>query len=355
MMRGVRFIPRPSRLRWKLAASATVATMAAILVVLTISEVGMALSRPDPPPPGQLAWALVRGLPGTALFLLPIGMIVGTLFGMASSRDLVRRFGRLSHVAAAWSRGELSLRVNDQSRDELGDLTRNLETMAGDLEQLLETRQELAAADERNRLARELHDTVKQQVFSVSLYLGSVASQIDRDRDTAVADLERARDLVRKAGRDLDRLILALCPAALEHQGLAEALYDLATRWSDKTRIDADVHVSGDCDLPLEVEQALYRVAQEALANVARHSGAGKVTLRLAVGNGTAPGEPKPVVRLEVRDDGAGFDTTTLPLVGLGLRGMRERMAVCGGTLEVESSAAGTRVAATCLARRLAE
>ncbi len=201
---------------------------------------GQQLSLPEPPSPGQLAWALVRGLPGTVLFLLPVGMIVGTLFGMASSRNLVHRFGRLGDVAAAWSRGELSVWVNDGSGDELGDLARSLEKMAGDLEQLLETRQELAAADERNRLARELHDTVKQHVFSVSLFLGSVPSQLDRDRDTPVADLERARDL--------------------------------AGRWSEKTGIDALLQISGDCDLPLEVEQAFYRVGQEALVNVARHT-----------------------------------------------------------------------------------
>ena len=96
-----------------------------------------------------------------------------------------------------------------------------------------------------------------------------------------------------------------------------------------------------------EVEQALFRIAQEALANAARHSGAARVSLLLNIDDGE-----NPEVRLEVRDDGDGFDTEAARSAGFGLRSMEERMAVVGGSLEVESGSDGSRVVACCHAER---
>ncbi len=140
--------------------------------------------------------------------------------------------------------------------------------------------------------------------------------------------------------QELGSLIRELRPLALDGRGLPAALRDLAAGWTRQTGIDAQVQASGESALPGEVEQALYRVAQEALSNAARHSGASNVSIRLRA----APDE----VTLTVVDDGQGFDVEA-GAPGFGLRSMRERAAALGGTLDVRSQpGAGTRITFRC-------
>lgn len=308
-----------------------------------------------PAPLSTFSRRMLKGLPGTLLTLLPFGAVVGLFLGLAISRGLVRRLGRLGTVAAAWSRGELGLRADDESRDELGELARDLGEMAGQLKTLMDTRQELAATQERNRLARELHDTVKQQTFSVSLFLASVDSLIDVDPQAAHAKLSEARKILRRAGQDLEELILALRPAALQGQGLAAALREMGTEWSRRQGVPCEVRLLGEANLAPELEQTLLRVAQEALTNVSRHAEASQAELLLEVRrepDGAASGIPlcgnSPLaVKLIIQDDGRGFDPTARPATGFGLRSMQERIAAVDGVLTLESAPGqGTRVVA---------
>jgi len=145
--------------------------------------------------------------------------------------------------------------------------------------------------------------------------------------------LHEAEQLLKTSQQELGRLIAELRPAALEGQGLAAALRTYTADWAERAHIPASVHVQNERALPLETEQALYRVAQEALANAARHSRASAVTVGLDYSDGC--------VRLAVEDNGVGFD----PLArtsGFGLESMRQRLAALGGTLRLESSPAGT-------------
>ena len=352
---------RNRSLRFQLAASATWTTGAALLLVLVLGEVGMAISQRaalDPaqrPDWGEFALRLLQGLPGTALLLLPFALAAGTVLGLVAGRGLVGRFERLQSAAGAWSEGDLASRVGDRAGDELGELSRHLDQMAERLDELLGTRQELAAMEERNRLARELHDTVKQQVFSLRLFLSTAASHLPDDPDGARRPLEEAQELARAASRELGSLILELRPAALDGKGLAPALRELAENWSRQTEISAEVRVRGERPLDLELESALFRIAQEALANAARHSGAEEVEMVLAI---EPPGESASRasrVELEVRDNGGGFAASEASM-GHGLLGMRERMAALGGELEVRAKPGeGTRVVARCAAHSAAE
>ncbi|MEM7247724.1 MAG: histidine kinase [Acidobacteriota bacterium] len=270
-------------------------------------------------------------LPRIALEIFPYAVLVGLLLGWMFSRSLVRRVRHLGTAAEAWSEGDLTRRVGDRSADELGELGRDLDRMATELSNLLKTRQELAAVDERNHLARELHDTVKQQVFSLSLLLGSVESRLDDDGEQARAHLKEARALAQLAGRELNALILQLRPAALDDKGLAPALREHVATWSEETGVSAELHVQGERSLPLDLELDVFRVAQEALVNVARHAGATNVDLHLEVG--PAGGE----LTLRVTDDGRGFEPGSSS-GGFGLSGMSERMESRGGHLEMRST-----------------
>jgi NarL family two-component system sensor histidine kinase LiaS len=244
----------------------------------------------------------------------------------------------LSAASQAWSRGDFSVSPRDRSGDEIGELTRNLNGMAEQLQALLHTNDELARMEERNRLARDLHDTVKQQTYAARMQLTAAKNLLGSD-STAAGHIETALQLNRETQQELKLIIDELRPAALEGKGLAQALRDYAVRWQEHTGIHVTTTISGERSLPLEVEQALYRVLQESLSNVARHAEADSVGLSLNM--------TPTAVTLVVADDGRGFDVNDIASSSYGLTGMRARLSEVGGTLEVESTlSAGTTVTA---------
>ena len=289
----------------------------------------------------NLAGALLLSVGVVAVLLLIPAGFLGLVFGFLTAWGITRRIGKLARAARAWSRGDFSVTAKDRSKDELGQLSRELNQMAADLENLLQTRGELATLEARNRFARDLHDSVKQQVFATSLQIAAARALIREDTDSAETHLSEADDLVRQAQKELNILIAEMRPAALEGKGLATALREYVARWSQGAEIPAEFRVRGEREAPLEVEQALFRVAQEALANVARHSGAGKAEVDLRYTGSD--------LTLSVADDGRGFDPARESGEGFGLQSMRERLVKLGGHINVESEPDnGTRVTAVC-------
>jgi NarL family two-component system sensor histidine kinase LiaS len=273
------------------------------------------------------------------LFIFPIAAFTGTIFGFIASRGFNRRLRRLSKTAESWSQGDFSAYVQDNSGDEIGELARRLNQMAEQLQNLVHTRAELATLEERNRLARDLHDSVKQQVFATAMQLAAAQTMLDDDPAAAKSHLQEAEQLARQAQQELTGLIQELRPAALEGKGLVDALRGSAEDWSRRTAIVAQVNVSGERQLPLPVEQPLFRVAQEALANVARHSRAQMVTIYLAWQDDT--------FTMTIADDGRGFDTTSTAY-GMGLGSMQERLAQLNGRLTIHSKPGqGSKLIAT--------
>ncbi|MDQ4127617.1 MAG: GAF domain-containing sensor histidine kinase [Actinomycetota bacterium] len=201
----------------------------------------------------------------------------------------------------------------------------------------------LGAVEERNRLAREIHDTLAQGLTATGLQLESAEALLETGAgaEKARASLSRALDLTRSNLEEARRSVLDLRAAPLEGRSLPEALKILVDRWEAETGIVAQfAAVNRGRPLPPRVEVALYRVCQEALTNVARHAGAGRVTLRLVATPRT--------VSLTVEDDGRGFDPSLVAVDRQGLVGMRERVEMLGGTLDVQSHpvVSGTRVEA---------
>ncbi len=220
----------------------------------------------------------VLGLLGGSALILVLGAgLVGTLFGFLVAHGFVRRLGALTRATEAWGRGDFAPTIHDTSPDEIGQLGRRLNLMAEEIQNLLQARQELATLEERNRLARDLHDSVKQQVFATTMTLGAAESLWEQDPEAAREKVDQALALCRQAQQELSGLIHELRPVALEDKGLATALREYVERWSRQTGIEARTVCEGSRALALEVEQALFRVAQEALANVAKHSQAGHV------------------------------------------------------------------------------
>lgn len=291
------------------------------------------------------AWQIyVSILPFLVKSLFPLTLfaaIPGAIFGYISSRSLTRRLKRLSLIADTWSQGDFSAVADDASGDELGQMTRRFNTMAEHLQNLIETRQQLATLEERNRLARDLHDSVKQQIFAISMQVGAVKVLLGRDVTAAKKRLEETELLVHEAQQELTTLIKELRPAALEGKGLVVALRDLMAQWMQQTGIIAKLQVESSQTLPLVVEEALFRVAQEALSNIARHSQATLVQMKLSVSGD--------IVTLTLKDNGQGFDSMQNNEQGVGLHSMQERMNALGGDVQVESTPGnGTQVVAYC-------
>jgi NarL family two-component system sensor histidine kinase LiaS len=275
--------------------------------------------------PRYVVRAAVAGL---ALFTLAAGMM-GTVFGSLTARGLVDRFRRLSTATDRWSQGDFTEFVHDGSGDELGQLAHRLNRMAEQLQGLFDKRQEIAVLEERNRLARDLHDSVKQQAFAASAHLGAVSTLFERDVEGAKDHLAEAERLVDEVRRELTDLIHQLRPIALTDSGLAYALREYAAEWMQLSSVEIAVQVEGERPLPLDVEQSLFRIAQEALSNIARHSQAQSAELSLVY--------EADAVTLTISDDGRGFDTGS-PQSGLGLRSMGERAEALGGTFVIESA-----------------
>ena len=280
-------------------------------------------------------------LPSVLVFTV-IAVAAGTVFGFLTARGLTRRLKKLSSAADNWSQGDFTVFVQETSGDELGQLTNQFNRMAGQLQNLLQAHQALATLEERNRLARDLHDSVKQQVFALAMQVSSAKMLLDRDIEAAREQLAEAEQLVYQSQQELTSLLSELRPAALDGKGLATALSEYVAQWSRQASIAADVHVAGGQSLPLTIEEALFRVAQEALANVARHSHAttAHVTLKK---------DEEGTIILRISDNGKGFDPHTAKNGGMGLYSMRERIELAGGNIDIESAAGkGTTVTAYC-------
>jgi len=293
---------------------------------------------------------LLRVISFTVVIVTIIAAVAGLVFGYLTARGITRRLKRLSDASDKWSRGDFSAIAQDDSEDELGQTAQRLNLMAEQLRNLLQARQELATLEERNRLARDLHDSVKQQIFALGMQIGATKVLLKRDADAAEKRLDEAQKLVKQAQQELTSLIKELRPVALEGKGLVAALRELAIQWAQQTDIVANVRVEepeGTQPVPLIVEEALYRVVQEALSNVARHSNATLVQIMLTIADED--------VTLSMADNGQGFDTMhqgRTGAMGVGLLSMRERMKALAGDVTVESTPGkGTTVTAWC--RRL--
>jgi signal transduction histidine kinase len=196
---------------------------------------------------------------------------------------------------------------------------------------LYERSRELSIVEERNRLARDLHDSVTQRLFGVVLAAESASTLLDRDPDRVPEQLERLRDLAQEAMDELRSLVFELRPAALDAEGLATTLrkhVDVLRRVHGR---EIGLRVAGPVRSSPTVDAEVLRIAQEALANALRHAGAERVDVSLEGRNGA--------VVLTVTDDGVGFDADAPALRSrrLGLTSMEERARSVGGELAIES------------------
>ena len=270
-----------------------------------------------------LAGALVVVALVNLLVLRRIVRPLETLTALARRVDLTRPGARMPGAAASSEAGELALTFNEM----LARLETERREATG---RVLE-----AQESERLRIALELHDQVGQELTAVLLGLARVRGMLD---ESLRGDVEDIQEAVRASLEDVRRIALELRPEALDDLGLVSALAVLCERFAQRTGIQVgqqlDEHLP---ELGHEEELVVYRVAQEALTNIARHSGADHAELRLSV-------RDRALV-VTVSDDGQGIRAGGEP--GTGIRGMRERAALIGATLDVGANEDGRGCAVT--------
>jgi signal transduction histidine kinase len=290
--------------RWRLVG------VTAVAIVTATSQYG-GLPRPDS-----------AALSGYMLIIMINVLLAGagTWFALVSHEQNERRKQALAQLVEANRKLEASWQEN-----------------AGLHVQLLTQAREAGILDERQRMAREIHDTLAQGFTGIIAQL-EAAKRADRQPGPWQLHVDQAQRLARESLVEARRSVQALRPEPLEQARLPEALAEMAHRWSQTAAVGLSVETTGEPrPLLTEIEVTLFRVAQEALTNVAKHARASRVGVTLSYLDD--------VVILDVRDDGVGFDAESLGATdhagegqGFGLRAMQQRVRQVAGTLAVEST-----------------
>jgi NarL family two-component system sensor histidine kinase LiaS len=268
----------------------------------------------------------------TGLILIIIITPFGALFGYVMARNLTRRIGNISSIVEEWGQDNFSQMPADKSADEIGDLARNLRKMAKDFQLMLQTRQELSRLEERNRLARELHDTVKQQVFATMMQVRAAKNSVVSNPNSAIQQLEEAEKLIKASQQELGLMINKMRPSDEKiAQNLPALLNSYLHNWQTQTKIKTNIDIVESGSVDFMIRQNLLRIFQEALSNISKHSQASKVDIKLII-------DPE-IVTLEIMDNGVGFIQGDDQLVhnGFGLESMQQRVKNIDGVIEIIS------------------
>ncbi|MGW0807967.1 ATP-binding protein [Nonomuraea sp. NPDC002799] len=274
------------------------------------------------------------------LLVLTLVIPVGLIFGLLSTRRLTQRVRTLAGVTTAVAAGDFRPRVTVAGRDEVGTLEHSFNVMTDRLGAAVEAARLTARTEarqaERVRIARELHDSISQDLFSLSLLAAGMRRAAPGHLRTQAESMERT---AARAMREMQALLLELRPVALEDAGLLPALEELCHAYQTRLGVRVEAELS-EVALSPPAEHAVLRLVQEALGNAIKHADPTRIEVRLSRADGLAT--------VEISDDGPGFDPAGVATRhGMGLTLMRERVAELGGQWEIHSDGSGTTVRAS--------
>jgi NarL family two-component system sensor histidine kinase LiaS len=279
------------------------------------------------------------------------GALTGLIGFYIHGNMLKKRVNVLGEAAMKLGRGSLSYRVPELGADEIGELGWQLNKLASQWQEqvaslqrlsnhnaaLAEQLQHTAVTEERQRLARELHDAVSQQLFAIAMTTAALKRLMEKNPQRAAQQIELVEEMAAAAQAEMRALLLHLRPATLQNKSLKDAIQDLLQELTRKNSLDIISEIEDVHGLPSGIEDHLFRILQESLSNTLRHAKATQIVVKLF----TLEGQ----VRMRISDDGIGFDPDGEKLTSYGLRSMQERVAEVGGSLEIYSAAGkGTQV-----------
>ncbi|MEN8698939.1 sensor histidine kinase [Bacillus infantis] len=276
------------------------------------------------------------------IYCLLILLAAGVYFGIKGSYLIKGRLGDILVAVSNLRSGKLAGRISSYEKDEIGLIAEELDGLADyiqeqvhSVQRLAEERSSLAQSahaaavmEERQRLARDLHDVVSQQLFALSMMSSAVLKVFDRDSAKAKKQLEEISGIAAKAQGEMRALLLHLRPIQLSDDTLCDGIIKLIHELRGKTTIDFQASID-EIELSKAAEEHLFRVVQEALSNILRHADASKIKLTLT--------EKEDYTYLFIGDDGQGFDPHVERVASYGLKTMRERCEEIGGIFNIRS------------------
>jgi len=286
-----------------------------------------------------------------ALLLFVAVSAIGAIFAFWQISRIRRRLDMLHDSMLQLEKGTMSRDMPDLGEDEVGRLGEQLGKLAKKWEEQVNSLQRLsthnaelaerarfsAVTEERQRLARELHDAVSQQLFAISMTATALSRTLDKDLVKAERQVALIEEMASVAQSEMRALLLHLRPVHLEGKRLTEGIRELVDELRAKVPIDIVLEVDEEVRLNKGVEDHLFRIVQEALSNTLRHSKADRMEIRLK--------SRRDSVRLYMRDNGVGFDMSVKKQTSYGLVSMQERVNEIGGSLSIVSAPGkGTRI-----------
>ncbi|MCU9612500.1 sensor histidine kinase [Caldibacillus lycopersici] len=276
-----------------------------------------------------------------SLFFLSLSTAI--YFGLRSSTEIKKRLRTMITFLSSLRRGKYTERLPQTEKDEIGILADEINDLAAALEEQVITVQRLAndkselhqhvrnaaVLEERQRLARDLHDSVSQHLFALSMMASANLKMIEANSHLVKPQMEQIASIAAKAQGEMRALLLHLRPVDLSGESLSDGVITLLKELKGKTNLLFDASVDEIEGLPKSVEEHLFRIIQEALSNILRHSNADSIKLTLT--------EQNQFVYLYLHDNGKGFDTGEQKKVSYGLKTMQERCEEIGGVFTLRS------------------
>lgn len=319
-----------SKLRWKWIGYFLVCTttMALLVVLLFISFSSIPLT------------SLI--LFQVSLACIPLTLFLSTFFGYFLTKNIRKRLEEVSFAAKNLAYGNLTHRLPFTDDREIGEIALSFNEMADRIEQQVRELQRLAAenealinqakaaavTEERQRLARDLHDAVSQQLFAISMTSATLNRLITKEPQKAISLVTNIEESARKAQAEMRALLLQLRPVTLEKEDFHTAIINLGKELMGKQIIDCEIDIQENLQLSMHIENQLYRILQEGFSNILRHAQATKLKLTIRKNS------DQTAVHCKLEDNGIGFSIDDAnSKTSYGMKSIRERIAQLGGTV----------------------
>lgn len=289
---------------------------------------------------------------GLSLLTLLVG--IGAIYGFLQGYRSKRKIDVLRDSLLQWEKGNQTGVVPKLGEDEMGRLGEQLERIGKRWEEQVTSLQRLsthnaqlaeqarvsAIVEERQRLARELHDAVSQQLFAISMTATAVGRTLDRDFEKAKLQVELIEEMASVAQSEMRALLLHLRPVYLEGKELSQGLLELVKELKTKVPMELVLEMDEQLKLGKGIENHLFRIIQESMSNTLRHAKADKMEIRIH--------QRGDVVKVTLRDNGIGFELDEKKQVSYGLSTMQERVREVGGSIQfITALGKGTRIEIT--------
>ena len=287
---------------------------------------------------------------GITIILVPVSL--GAVYGFFQGYRVKKRLDMVRETLVTWEKsGVTSAAMPDIGDDDLGRLGEqlvriskrweeqitSLQRLSTNNAQLAEKARVTAIVEERQRLARELHDAVSQQLFAISMTATAVGRTLEKDFNKAQRQVALIEEMAAVAQSEMRALLLHLRPVYLEGKALEQGLRELIRELQIKVPMDINLDMDEGLNLSKGVENHLFRIIQEAMSNTLRHAKADRMDIRILRKLNT--------VRVSLRDDGAGFELDEKKQTSYGLSTMEERVSELGGTMQIITAPGkGTRI-----------